>query len=287
MQTKVRILFFELLYRILRRIFLIFNKKLSRQKFRRKVANLLAFVITSPEVKIYGRRFQYKLSTTLGLKLFFDGSFEGIQIKYCEKFIKEDSVIVDVGANIGVYSFHYAPIATQGILVAIEPGRKAFQMLVNNLRYFSNVIPLNVAVSDVESVVDFYETNDTAYSGLRITGRDQVVSVRKIFSYKVDTLIGAFNLPKVDFLKVDVEGFELSVLKGCNNLLVKYRPVILCEICSRNSGIDSSIVIQYVLSLNYRVFVFQGKEFVPYHIHADTYQDYLFIPFEKCIENCA
>ena len=166
MLISIRLLFFDILFKVNRRLASLCGKSYSKNAFRRKIAAQLSKIYKHPKKRINGFDFEYSLNTTLGMQLFFQNSFEKTQLEYCEKYIKEDSCILDIGANIGIYSFHYARIAKKGLVIAFEPGFQAFQLLTRNVQAFSNVIPLNVAVSNKTGTVDFFEAKDAAYSGL-------------------------------------------------------------------------------------------------------------------------
>lgn len=281
MLISIRLLLFDILFKVNRRLASLVGKSYSKNSFRRKTAARLSGIYKHPKKRINGKDFEYALNTSLGMQLFFQNSFEKIQLDYCEKFIKEDSCILDIGANIGIYSFHYAKIARKGLVIAFEPGFQAFQLLTRNVQTFSNVVPLNVAVSDITGTVDFFEAKDSAYSGLSDTGRNQIVEVRKVLCYRPDELLKSLNLPNVDFIKIDVEGFEDQVLNGLMETISQFKPVILCEICERNSGKDPEVTIQKLINNDYEAFIFIESGIAPFSKHDDKYQDYLFIPLKK------
>jgi len=284
MPSNVQLTILNLLFRLYRRYARLVDKNYSKNAFKKNVTYWLSKIIKHPRKKINGFDFEYSLNTSLGYQLFFENSFEKTQLEYCKRFIDESSYVLDIGANIGIYSFHYAQIAKDGLVIAIEPGVHAFRLLVKNSNAFKNIIPLNLAVSDKTEVVNFFEAKDAAYSGLKDTGRNQIIGVRKVPCYCTDALLRPLRLQRIDFIKIDVEGYEEEVVSGLVEVISVFKPTILCEICQRNSSNDPDKTIQKILSLGYQAFIFKDNEVVPFEKHHDQYQDYLFIPFKKIDE---
>lgn len=221
---------------------------------------------------------RYELNSTIGFQLFFHGAFEFEPLQYCRRFIGEGSVVLDVGANIGVYACHYAPMCRSGLVLAFEPGKRVFNLLVKNVASLPNVIPLNIALSNQSGLLSFYENIDSAYSSLQQTGRGVVQTERKVLGCTVDDIILTLRLDRLDFLKIDVEGLEAEVVEGASESIKRFRPVILCEICERNSKKDSKVLVNYLIEIGYIAFVFQHGKLVSFVEHSDDSQDYLFIP---------
>lgn len=134
-------------------------------------------------------------------------------------------LVVEVGSNIGA---HTVPMAkTADILYAFEPQRLVFQTLCANLALNNlvNVYPSQMVVGDGEgnAIVPSIDPNSEAnFGGLEIgnwTEGDNVPVCR----------LDSFPFPRLDFLKIDVEGMELEVLKGGAVHIAKHRPIIFVE----------------------------------------------------------
>jgi FkbM family methyltransferase len=129
--------------------------------------------------------------------------------------IKPDFVCLDLGANLGIFTKHLSRLSSQ--VISIEPMRETFSFLKNNVRELPNVTLHNAAVSDHLGTVsmecpNIYEAHIVADSG-------------DIPCITVDSL----NLPRIDFIKVDVEGHELPVIKGALTTISRHRPMWLIE----------------------------------------------------------
>jgi FkbM family methyltransferase len=130
------------------------------------------------------------------------------------------SVVVDVGANIGVFSLWAAKlIGSSGRLIAIEPNPVSFAHLQRSLR--SLTIPvdsLSVACGETETnAVLHFESGFTVSSSLEpFAEADQSASVQV---RRLDRILEELGIDHVDMLKIDVEGAEEAVLRGADRIL--------------------------------------------------------------------
>src|SRR3984957_14911572 len=106
--------------------------------------------------KIAGHKFFFDPATEIGLELLATGQFEQEAIAQCAKFIRPDGIVLDVGANIGVHSIHFADFARLGKVIFFEPARSTFAFLLRNVEHLVNVIPLNIALSDLSGMQTFF-----------------------------------------------------------------------------------------------------------------------------------
>lgn len=160
-------------------------------------------------------------------------------------WVAQGDSVIDIGANVGIFTAALSKlVGPEGYVFAFEPIPETFHLLSSNSRLFSypNVTLLNVAASNVPRLVSM-EVPDSE-SGLpniylaHIV--DKLQGVRR-FAIPVDSL----SIPgNVSFCKVDVEGHELSVLKGMENLLREHAPTLVVE------G-DSEEVNDFLGSLGY------------------------------------
>jgi FkbM family methyltransferase len=229
---------------------------------------------------IAGHRFHFDPATDIGLELLAKGQFEKAAIAQCAKFIHADGVVVDVGANIGVHTVHFAACARLGNVICFEPGRSTFTFLLRNVKRLSNVIPLNVALSDSTGVQPFYMAADNAYSGLKDTNRKAILHRELVACLKGDDiLLPMLRNQRVDLIKIDVEGLETEVLRGMREFLIAHKPVIFCEIFGgKSSNPDPESTVRFCISLGYDAFVLRGEELFPAGAHSDSFYSYFFVP---------
>ena len=225
----------------------------------------------------------YEPSTDIGGKLYRGDQFEKVEIDIACKYINSDATVLDIGANIGLHALNFAAVAKNGLVIAFEPQPQTFQTLERNIYQndIRNIVPLNVAIADAARIANFYVMSDDAYSSLIDTGRKVLNEKIKVLCTTIDGLMGGI---KVDFVKIDVEGLELSVLHSMSSLIQRNRPVIFCEIYKGN--VESSNphnTISYLKNRGYSVSrIIDGVmvEFCSDSQHEDRYYNYCFLPKE-------
>lgn len=227
----------------------------------------------------------YDPRSDIGKVLLLGNEFENDEITICEKYIKKDSCVWDIGANIGFHSQLFAKMAHNGIIYSFEPSNTTFLFLVKNCLKFSNVIPINLALSDKGGLSDFYVASDNAFSSLKNTKLKPISEVRKILTIKMDDFVNITKITPPDFVKIDVEGFENEVLHGMFNTICNYTPVIFCEIFKgKNSNLNPDETVAYMEKLHYKAFVLVNRKLEQYALHSDEYYNYFFIPEKKMIK---
>ena len=150
---------------------------------------------------------------------------------------KEGDVVVDVGAAFGFYTILSSKmIGSKGKVIAIEPQPESFQMLNSNIRLnkLSNVKTHSCTIYSKETKLQLY----SSYSILPERAGENTLDFIEVNSNKLDNLI--FQLEKineVNWIKIDVEGAELEVLKGATNILAKSKDIaLLIEIHNISEG---------------------------------------------------
>jgi FkbM family methyltransferase len=153
-----------------------------------------------------------------------------------EKFCSPGTTAIDVGANIGRWAVQMAKLVGQaGALIAFEPNpvianslRKTFR--VNGLRHAeAHALALSDAIGDATLYVNASDTKivDSGISSLeRQEPGSTPVTVRTI---ALDHFLEGKKIPRVSFIKIDVEGHEHRVLAGARATLQEHRPALLIE----------------------------------------------------------
>jgi FkbM family methyltransferase len=141
--------------------------------------------------------------------------------------LRAGDVCLDVGANIGVMSFLAASIVgASGLVVAVEPNPENVQVLCRTIRMTgaANVMVLPIAASDARRVFSLTGRSNTRLMPPRepVTGGGHFVQ-----ALPLDDLLG--GLPRLDFVKLDIEGHEPPALRGLARLLSRHRPGLLVE----------------------------------------------------------
>jgi FkbM family methyltransferase len=144
----------------------------------------------------------------------------------------ESPVIFDVGANIGDYSLLLRDFLPAASIYAFEPAASVYQELarrVNAAGADGKIKPYNLGFSDSMKLVDLYAYSVEGHDASVLSSIDQrlptqVLDVRtdsheQIQVQTIDGFCEAEGIERIDFLKLDVEGHELSVLRGCERML--------------------------------------------------------------------
>jgi len=154
----------------------------------------------------------------------FDESWVVKEVREVYLKPKHGEVVIDAGAHYGFYTlFASQLVGREGSIYAFEPSSKNFRRLLTNLllNNVKNTKASNFGLGNSESVRKLYLSS---YSGRHsmlpeISDRFEVVTVRRF-----DHVVEKMGLKRVDLMKVDVEGYEMEVLKGSLRTLKKHKP---------------------------------------------------------------
>lgn len=176
------------------------------------------------------------IAKQMGNAIYWRGAHDWAPIFVLEKFLKKGDTFIDVGANQGEYSLWAArKVGSKGKVVAFEPMTQLFEQLTENIRLnksFKNTIsPVKLGLSDKKGEVTLYASEDSNEGTNTIYNTDKFsIELGKIQLDTLDEQLDNLKINTVNFLKIDVEGAELQVLKGAVNTLKNNRPILLLEI---------------------------------------------------------
>lgn len=170
-------------------------------------------------------------------------------------------VFWDIGANIGLFSLLAARIVgPAGSVVAFEPSPDVFALLRENASRDRTIQCLPYGVGNAEGMMSFAAQGTSSSSSFipEVTELNlrnnpgQAIHQVDVRMRKLDMLLGELRAPSV--VKIDVEGFELEVLKGAERLLSEVRPILLMEIHPPQlhlSGGDEKMLFSLLESYRY------------------------------------
>jgi len=164
---------------------------------------------------------------------------------------KLGDIVFDIGAYVGDTALWFSKaVGPQGKVFAFEPEPRNFEKLKANLERnkVTNVIPLKLALSENEE-----EMQVSSAAGLSLitqTGTGLSVKVTTI-----DNLVEANKLPRVDFIKMDVEGHELKVLKGAQETIENFKPSLALSAYHRGDDLIKLPKFLLELNPNYRFYL--------------------------------
>lgn len=156
------------------------------------------------------------------------------ELAFLDRLIGRDGQMIDIGANIGIYTLRGASlVGPKGRVIAIEPGRQALAALRANLALndMPQVTLLPVALAAQEGKAQLYHVelgNDPqAFSLLPQQGG---VPSEEVETRTLDSVLAEAGFARLDLIKMDVEGLEPVVLAGGAKGLAKFKPMIIFEI---------------------------------------------------------
>lgn len=172
--------------------------------------------------------------------------FDFAVLKDIQKFIKADSVILDIGANIGNHSLYFARFCRPQKIYAFEPVPETYAILTANIegnQYGDIITVYPFGVGDTAGRARISKFNHENIGGTELL-EDAEGSIELI---SIDAFLPA--LTKLDFIKIDVEGFENRVLEGAVHTIQRFKPTIYIEIFEENfNGVN-----QWLTSHGYEI----------------------------------
>lgn len=197
------------------------------------------------------------------------------EINYLKKIIKPGDTIIDIGANIGFYSKILATCAGKyGKVHSFEPDLINFKHLKKNTRGLVNIVLNNKAVSDKSGTINIYKSKD-----LNVDHRTYPVgeyeSIDVIEAISIDEYVN--NAWKINLIKMDIQGFEVSALKGMDKT-IKANPEMkmLLEFWPHGLHAAGSSVAQFcevIKSLGLKIQFLEKETLLPFdETNIPTYE---------------
>jgi len=174
------------------------------------------------------------------------------------KYIKKDSVIFDIGANIGQHSIIFSLHGAQ--VYSFEPNNFIFEQFIKSisLNKISNITPFNYGIAAEENIYDLYVNPKNVGNATLIKN-----SNFKHIKVNIKTLENFYRqIDKVDFVKIDVEGFELEVILGNQGFFEKFKPFIWLEFTPdwyKDSKFSLTQLDEMIRKLGYRIYSFNNN----------------------------
>ncbi len=211
-----------------------------------------------------------KNDTYVGRSLETYGEWAEAEVQLFSQIIKPTDTVVEVGANIGSHTLAISRLASEGRVHAFEPQPYVFSLLQKNIvdNGLTNITHWNVAVgSEVGRVsMPYLSANmhsPTNFGAISIdTISDRRVGVPLL---KIDAIQ---EIQKIDFLKIDVEGFEPQVLEGARSAIQKFRPIVFIE--SRNREDHTLAINSFFGSLGYTTWHYNTLIYNPENFRSHT-----------------
>lgn len=180
--------------------------------------------------------YQLDISDVIGHSLFFfNHYFAPLEVF---NLLRADSVVVDIGANIGTVALRAAKICSKGHVYAFEPDPHHVKSLKTNqqLNNFSNITIIPKALGSEPSQALLFELEQ------RNAGMNRILPAENANRYKsspikvatLDDEMEQIDPSRIDLIKMDVEGYEFHVLAGAKKTIARYKPILIIEVIETN-----------------------------------------------------
>ncbi len=198
------------------------------------------------------------------------------ELHYINTVVQPGNVTLDLGANMGYYSHFMGKAAgKQGKVYAVEPIPLFAKINRKNTKGLTNVELYNVALGSEEGTLKMGtpKVNGVFRHGLtRVVSEEEAKEMELVYEVEVKVPDKLFaNLTRLDFVKCDVEGFEVVLFPNLMSTLNKFKPVIQIEISGEE---NRKAMFDMLLPLGYRIYGLQKGKLNPLsEKEALTYAD--------------
>jgi FkbM family methyltransferase len=224
----------------------------------------------------------------------FTNNFEKAEWCFVESILKEGMTFFDIGAHHGFYTILAAKkVGSSGCVIAFEPsprerGRLLLHLKLNHCTKLK-VEPLALASQDGESTLFLVDGKGTGCNSLRPPVVSEPTKTINVSTMTLDNYLKKTNIHRVDFIKMDVEGAELEVLKGAKRLLSQnLRPVVMAEVYDIRTnpwGYPASSIYDFLAERNYHWFSINSRGTLKPCTRIDYYEANLVaVPQERISE---
>jgi FkbM family methyltransferase len=221
----------------------------------RNVGRKLAFVLAAcNHGTMIVNRFDYRMTEPgagvgVGYKLMEAGAYDPLEVELAlhliearRRFHGDGVVAIDCGANIGVHTIEWATAMTGwGSVIGIEAQERVYYALAGNIAINNcfNAIAMHAVVSSAPGIMRVPQPDyltAASFGSLELKPRADTEFIGQAIDYSEEKTVAvqqisldALALPRVDLIKLDVEGMELEALEGAQQLLEASRPIVLVE----------------------------------------------------------
>ena len=181
------------------------------------------------------------------------------EIKLIPQLLSNCNRAIDIGANVGVWSYWLSKYAKQ--VESFEPNPKVFNAL-KNIK-IKNVNSYNIALSNKTGSVDLlipkgskgFSNQGASLSSIKVQGEHKSISIE---AKRLDE----YNFLDVDFIKIDVEGHEHEVIEGARVTIKKFKPTMVIEMEEKHNQIPIEEQISSVEKMGYQCCVFINETII-------------------------
>ncbi len=268
-----------------------------------RIYGIVKLKVCDVEFKIYS-----KADDHIANELFYNLEYEHNEFLLVKQLIKHSKLMVDIGANTGVFSIYAASLSPELEVLSFEPHPSNYKRLLTNvsINKLNNIETYNCALGPSESEIEFtvpadmsISTTSSANDGFtRNFHRIEYVRI-PVRQRRLDDILSKIPVTSADVFKIDVEYYELEVLKGAESTLRNKRPMIIIELLDYNGlvaqfpGMKGNVdmahangVIDFLANIDYHLYSIEDDG-----LHAVSAErkgrNFLFVPHKLPREHIA
>ncbi|MDF1672247.1 MAG: FkbM family methyltransferase [Vicingaceae bacterium] len=207
---------------------------------------------TIRQVSRNGINFSLDISDIMAWYIYFDFKEPAKEKLY--SLIKNSNTVIDIGANIGETSLNFAKlVGDKGKIYSFEPDPINYKSLEYNLSLnnFKNISLNNLGLGNQAGTfkIHTYDNNNKGMNRI-VSNNSEVENYREISVTTLNDYVKKQSINKIDVIKIDVEGFELNVLKGAKDVLKQFSPDLFIELDESNLIEQGSSAIELIALLS-------------------------------------
>jgi FkbM family methyltransferase len=202
-------------------------------------------------ITLFGYEFWCDLSESIQRNIFLFG-YDDEAERFIRSKLRVGDTFLDIGANVGFYSLLASSIVGErGRVIAIEPNPKTFLRLKETIaaNAITNVVPLNLALGRERGRLDLFIDPESGNDTATMVTHDGRTSV-KVEVYPLDEIATTHQIDRIDYLKIDVDGFEPDVFAGAKRLLtdgkIKFIQTEFCDYWLRRNSSSPQMLHQLI-----------------------------------------
>lgn len=188
----------------------------------------------------------------------------------CQRVCPRDGVVADIGGNIGTTALAFAAAVPEGTVHVFEPSPEMLGCLRRNVELSGadNVTVHACGLGDRATTASL-QVAIPGNPGSAYLSREPATTGTPVEVRRLDDVLA--TTPRLDFVKIDVEGLELQVLRGATELLRRHRPAVLFELneqALRRGGSSGRETVAFLQQLGYRLVWLDRGRFRDYDVDS-------------------
>jgi FkbM family methyltransferase len=232
------------------------------------IADAIDLRILVPARLRNGMKMQVVWTDSVGSAIRSKGCYEPEVVSVFLSHIKHGQTVIDVGAHVGQYTLFAAGIGCT--VHSFEPEPKTFAILSANVAQngLARVSLNQCALAQSSHSARLFSARSDNIGATSLIPNKYTSNISTLVScVSLDAYLADHGNPEISFIKIDVEGAEMDVLRGAKSVLSHYRPQLIVEFnepMQAASGSSCSDIVDFLRSFGYRLWRITAGGLVPY-----------------------